>query len=351
MGRVEDEFDVVRDLQAKFARLERPLVFKGTDFEDWLEWRRKLFAKLVELMAPWPERCPLQVRAESETIACEGYSAQRISYYVESNLRATAWVLKPDRPRSLPDGKSPGVVALHGHGSSASHGPAGNPFQLEELGEEIASLNYAYGAQLARCGYYVVAPDARGWGERIPLFKGTWPGCDGCNVAHLMAQLSGWCLQTLHTWDDMRAVDVLADLPEVASDHIAAVGLSFGGTRTLYLAILDERIRAAVIAGYLTLFAVYAMGRQNFCGSQFVPQIGAWCELPDLFGLIAPKPLLCQSGERDVGFPIEAARAAAEQVRHIYTAAGVPERFRHYVFGGGHEFDNESALEFLEEVL
>ncbi len=348
---MEPQWDVVADLQRKFAAVPRPLAFKGSSQADWQAWQEALYARLMELMAPWPEPVEPVLRPLGDPIDKPGHIVQRVAYTVEAGLEATAWLLQPKQPRLLASGKSPAVAALHGHGAGGSHSVAGNPLGLPGLESEINGHNYDYAAQLADRGYFVLAPDARGWGDRGPLFAGAWPGRDGCNVAHIMGELTGWCLQTLNTSDDMRALDILAALPEVDGEALGALGLSFGGTRTLYLAATDRRVKCAVVACYLSLWSSYAIGMGNFCGSQYVPKLGAECELPDLFGLIAPRPLLCEVGEKDDGFPVQASLEAWAQVARIYQAAGVPEKAALDLFDGGHQFSGRLAFDFLVRWL
>src|SRR5438046_10738822 len=52
-------------------------------------------------------------------------------------------------------------------------------------------------------------------------------------------------------WDDIRTVDYLCRRPEVDKRRVACVGLSVGGYRSLMLAALDERIKAAVSVGFM----------------------------------------------------------------------------------------------------
>ena len=130
--------------------------------------------------------------------------------------------------------------------------------------------------------------------------------------------LLGMNLTALNAWDDMRGIDYLASRPEVDSIRIGCIGLSFGGTRSTYLAAVDERVKAAAVVCYLTTFKQYALTQGNFCGSQFVPGILKYAEVADLCGLVAPRPLLIEAGIQDGGFPIEATREAYAHLEHIY---------------------------------
>ena len=132
-----------------------------------------------------------------------------------------------------------------------------------------------------------------------------------------MTYLFGMNLTALNTWDDMRGLDYLGSRPEVDADRLGCIGLSLGGTRSMYLSAVDERVKASSVVCYLTTFKQYALTQGNFCGSQFVPGILKYAEVADICGLVAPRPLLIESGIQDGGFPIETAREAYAHLETI----------------------------------
>lgn len=84
------------------------------------------------------------------------------------------------------------------------------------LAENIAELNYEYGAQMAREGYLTMTPDSRGFGE---LGGGEYGNRDSCNVHFMRGLLLGVNLLTLNVWDMMKCVGYL---------HSAAGGIGVG---------------------------------------------------------------------------------------------------------------------------
>ena len=93
---------------------------------------------------------------------------------------------------------------------------------------------------------------------------------------------------------------------------------------TLFATVLDERIKCAVISGYLNRFESFALNRGNFCGAQLPLGLLKYGEMEDVACLIAPRPLLIESATGDSGFPIEASRRASDTVRRAYAAAEYP---------------------------
>jgi dienelactone hydrolase len=192
--------------------------------------------------------------------------------------------------------------------------------------------------------------DARGFGERAVGFEMD-SGDDGCNIAQIRAQLLGINTLTLNVFDLTRCIDYLTMRDEVDAKRIGCIGLSYGGTLTLFSAALDERIKVAVVSGYLTSLYEQTFVRGDTCGQQIVPGLLHWGELSDVACLIAPRALLVESGAEDPSFNIDAARAAFREVHHLYEVLGLAEKTTHHVFDGGHRWDGARTGEWLERWL
>ena len=131
------------------------------------------------------------------------------------------------------------MLAIHGHGPGKSWCAASN--------EGGPGDDYAHA--LAELGYVVLAPDLRGFGERADWMPDDKYHCDWDLVCATMAGVDPL---ERNLWDLQRALDVLGAHPLVDPTRIGAAGLSYGGTCTLFLAALDDRVRAAVVSGYLS---------------------------------------------------------------------------------------------------
>ena len=129
------------------------------------------------------------------------------------------------------------------------------------------------------------------------------------------------------------------------------VGLSYGGTATLFLAACDDRVCAAVVSGYFNEWQECHRMPWNLCGSQVLPGMLGEIEHAGLGALIAPRPLLVETGTEDPIFPVAAARREFARLAAVYDALGVPERVEHDVFEGGHQWHGERAYDFLAHWL
>ena len=120
----------------------------------------------------------------------------------------------------------------------------------------------------------------------------------------------GW-----RVWDIMRTIDYIATRSELDPSRVGCMGISGGGTATLFATALDSRLRVAMISGYLNTFRD-SVGSLAHCVDNYIPGILNWAEMHDVAGLIAPRPLFVESGERDGFFRCRrASRAFARCAR------------------------------------
>jgi dienelactone hydrolase len=150
---------------------------------------------------------------------------QLIRYDAEPGLPVEAYLLRPIA-KGPP---APAVVVLHSTADFTIRQPAGleGPPQLH------------LGLQLAQRGYVALCP-------RCFLWQYGKPGRLADAVAWLDTRHHGVRGMAKMLFDAMRAVDLLASLPQVDTSRVGAIGHSLGAKEVLYLAAFDDRIRAAV---------------------------------------------------------------------------------------------------------
>lgn len=297
-------------------------------------WRARAAARLDALLGPWPRAVPLDVET-TETVDCGTYRRERVVFDTEETMSVPAYLLVP-HARTEP---GPAVLAIHGHG----------PGKSRVCGLEPGNDGDDYAHALAMLGYVVLAPDLRAFGERSDWMP---PDKYECDWNLVCATMAGEVPLAHNLWDLRRALDVLTAHPLVDDSRIAAAGLSYGGTCTLFLAAIDERVRAAIVSGYLSSWRAAHTMPWNMCGSQVMPgQLGELEHL-DLASLVAPRPLLVETGTDDMIFPVDAARATVASLRRVYTHLGAPgDAIVHDVFDGGHRWHGRFTADFLESSL
>ena len=105
-----------------------------------------------------------------------------------------------------------------------------------------------------------------------------------------------------------------------------------------------------MVSGYLNTFRD-SIGSLAHCVDNYVPGILNWAEMSDIAGLIAPRPLFIESGERDNIFPIGASVECFNRVREIYQVFGSADRVEQEVFPGEHSFWGKRGIPFIVRQL
>ena len=316
--------------------LERIAVAETPLPADDEAWRARTRSELVARLGPHPSPVPLDPET-TEEVDCGDYTRSRIVFDVEDTMSVPAFLLVPHARVGAAPG--PAILAIHGHGPGKSY----------VCGVEQGGPGDDYAHVLASLGYVVLAPDLRGFGERRDWMPDGKYHCDWDLVCATMA---GVVPLERNIWDLSRALDLLCSHPLVDPDRVGAAGLSYGATCTLFLAALDERVRVAIVSGYLSSWREAHKVPWNMCGSQVMPgQLGV-LEHVDVAALIAPRPLLAESGTDDDIFPVAAARETIDRLRPLYERLGAPAgALRHDVFEGDHRWYGVTAPAFLGRWL
>ena len=136
--------------------------------------------------------------------------------------------------------------------------------------------------------------------------------------------------------DDLIALDYLVSRPEVDPERIGVTGMSMGATRSWWLMALDERLKAGVAIGCLTRYRNLIEHRaihEHHIG-YFVPNMLRHFDTEAVVALIAPRPVLFQTGDTDAGSPVDGIRAIDAAVRPVYRLYGREGAFQNLVYPG-----------------
>jgi len=346
---------------------EFPLSFLNRQFRSLPAWKRRARGKLLDLLEYAPPRCPHRAEVVERT-DCGDYFREKLYFNTTPDVRVPAYLLIPKNAK-LP---APGIVALHDHGAFYFWGKE----KLVELEDEHPALTkfkkqYYDGnstaSVLARQGYVVIVIDMFYWGERRMLLDkdpADWRDRPRDITAERITafnQRSGQSEQlvgrTIYAagftwpgvmfWDDIRTVDYLVSRPEVDKKRIGCVGLSVGGLRSCHLAALDDRIKAAVVVGWMT--SIPAQLKRHVVNTightKVVPGLYRYMDYPDVAALAMPSALLVINGRKDTLFAPEGVKAAFDKLTASYRKAGVPERICLRMYDTPHEFNAEMQAE------
>ncbi|MEJ7654911.1 MAG: hypothetical protein WKH64_17030 [Chloroflexia bacterium] len=224
-----------------------------------------------------------------------------------------------------------------------------------EMRANIELHNYNYGYQMAQLGFVTYAIDWIGAGERNdaakPNHRNTANGRDWCNLYYLNATMLGMTSLSINLAHGRAATDFVCGLPFVAPDKLGVMGLSGGGTMALWTGLCDERFRAVEIVCYSDLWAHFGFRDLNYCGMQAAPGLYKLVDVPDLQGLLAPRPLLVDVGAEDSCFKVDTAMECYRGVEAIYAAAGAGDLLELDLFPGEHGWGGRRSEAFFTRHL
>jgi hypothetical protein len=142
--------------------------------------------------------------------------------------------------------------------------------------------------------------------------------------------------------DMQRAIDVLCERPEVKSDRIGCYGHSMGSTHTWLVGPFEPRLKALVGNCCLPTYKAIHEHHMLHCFPNFVPGWFEYGDTPEIAGLIAPRALHLNLGEKDSGSPIEEAKSGLARIAQVYAAQNAADRFSFFIEPEtGHVLSNE----------
>ena len=335
----------------EMALEHRPeLTFAASSREEWEAWRAETRPRVLACLGDFPPTCDLNPMFLAEW-EHDGLTKQKWLIDVQPGLSATLVLAIPGDLRQ--EEKRPAILCWHGHGPFGKEPVMGND-SSPELRANIAAHNYNYGHQMAKAGYVTFAIDWIGCGERNECRKPNHHAPeqrDWCNLYYLHATMLGMTSISINVSHGKAAVDFIQTLPYVDTDRLGVMGLSGGGTMTLWSAFCDERLKAAEIMCYSDLWAHFGFRDLNYCGMQVAPGLFKLVDLPDVQGLLCPKPLLVDIGAYDTCFKVETAMTCFRRVADIYETAGCPELLDLDLHAGEHGWGGNKSLDFFGRHL
>lgn len=279
----------------------------------WQERKRALRAKLLELWGGFPETpCDLAPQTLGE-LRRDGYRVERIVFQTRPGIRMTANAYVPDGP-----GRRPAVLCVHGHWKGAKQDP----------------IPQARCIGLAKLGFFVLAVDAFGAGERgIGKALGEYHGeMTGATLWPVGLPLSG-----VQVYENMRAADYLQSRPEVDGTKLGITGASGGGNQTMYAGAFDERFGCVVPVCSVGTYRAYLGAACCVC--EVVPDAMTCTEEGALLAMVAPRALMVVTATRDAfQFSVGEAQKSVSDAQHVFRLHGTAGKICHTLFESPHDY-------------
>ena len=350
MSRDDRELQVHDYLRARFDTVGARLRFQGGTKEEVAAWRRRLRRKLTDLLGlRTMSRCDPRPRV-TERHDCGDHVRERVEIRVEPGLVMPMFVLIPKT------GTPPFPVMLtpHGHGAGGKAAVAG-VLEDEVVAEKAKSYRYGYGIEFCRAGFITFCPESRGFGERQEtLARRQGSLGESCLWINHMALPLGQTVTGMWVWDLQQLVDYAGIRPDCDVRRLGCAGLSGGGLQALWLAALDNRVKAAVVSGYFYGVKESLLDLHANCSCNYVPHLWEVADHGDLAALIAPRPLMIQTGSEDRkngAGGLANVRGQVRITRRVYRVLGAQRNLVHDVFPGGHRWDSTNTIPFMKTHL
>ena len=331
-----ENYEFMRNLpvyaDSLIADLTYPLAWGNSDIRDFDAWKQKARDKVFDCMlAPPPAPAngyDVKVLYEEQR---DGYKARKLEIRLSRYYTVPAYLL-------IPDGKGPfpAVNVLHDHGAHLFIGKEKviRPLACEDSvvvkDAEEWVMNYEgqyFGDYLARHGYVVFASDAPMWGERG---QKEGPRRDRYDMIAGNMMMYGIDLSAYMTFDDIRATDYLASLPEVDSLRIGCTGWSMGAYRAWMLSALSDHIKAGAAVCWMVTTDEQLSFRysrtENGGFANCLPGLRRWLDYPHVASIACPKPMLFINGSQDKLFPVAGVKKAFQTMHEVWDSQGVGDR-------------------------
>ncbi|KAA5545192.1 acetylxylan esterase [Roseiconus nitratireducens] len=288
---------------SKLKTLNGHFPFHVPDSVDaWQRRAEQLRSRVMVATGLWPmpTREPIKPVIHGK-VQRPGFTAEKVYFQSLPGHFVTGMLFRPspESPNRGEDGKRPGVLCPHGHGGRLMRLSDQELKAQLESGGEVHEKSGRY-PKLARCahltrmGCVVFIYDMLGYGDSHQIafevaHRHADPrpeesdGSRPCFYS-MEADLNLQSIMGLQTWNAIRSLDFLAELPDVDAGRLGVTGGSGGGTQTILLDAIDPRIRVSFPNGMVST----SMQGGCYCENCNYLRIGTGNV--ELAALFAPKP-------------------------------------------------------------
>ncbi len=285
-----------QDVRAKTLRnLNGYFPFKPVEsIKQWSERKEAIRRRILVSQGLWPMPTRVDINAVIHgRIERDDYTVDRVFFESAPDHYVTGSLYRPKGKR----GPFPAVLSPHGHWSQGRFYDAGEQLIEREIqsGAELDEVGgrfpiQARAVQLARMGCVVFVYDMTGNADSVQIEHrpARWNHLDRQSEWGFMSVQADLRLQNmmgLQTWNSLRAVDFVTTLEDVDSNRIGVTGASGGGTQTMILAAIDERISASMPC------VMVSTAMQGGCTCENAPLLRIDQGNIDIAAAFAPKPL------------------------------------------------------------
>ncbi len=317
------------------------------NLEQWQQRGEYVRRQILVAMGLWPmpTKTPLNAVIHGK-IECDEYTVEKVYFESAPGLFVTGSLYRPKRV----EGRVPGVLFAHGHWTDARLA-LDTPERVRQLIADGAerfesggrSVFQSLCVQLARMGCVVWQWDMLSDSDAIQfsrevvhLFKKQRPEMNTTENWGLYSPQAEAHLQSilgLQTLNAVRGLDFLLSLPEVDPTRVAMTGASGGGTQTMLLAAIDERLKLS----FPVVMVSTAM--QGGCTCENASLLRVNSGNIEFAALFAPKP---QGMNTANDWTKELATKGFPELQQLYSLYGAKDKL--FLLRGEHFPHNYNAV-------
>jgi hypothetical protein len=268
------------------------------DAAAWPARREAVRRRLLVSLGLWPEptKTPLKPVIHGR-IDCGDYTVEKVYFQSLPGLFVTGNLYRPKHVT----GRVPGILFAHGHWRDArlsEETPENLRAEIAAGGERFErggrSRYQSLCVQAARMGCVVWQWDMLGESDCLQLshelvhrFAKQRPemnAADGWGLYSPRAEARLQSVMGLQVWNAVRSLDFLLSVPEVDPERIAMTGASGGGTQTMLLAAIDDRLALSYPV------VMVSTGMQGGCTCENASLLRIGTGNVEFAALFAPKP-------------------------------------------------------------
>lgn len=294
--------------------------------EQWEQRRDQIRRRILVSQGLWP----LPTRSDLNPVIHgrverEDYTVDRVYFESAPGHFVTASLYRPKGKQ----GPFPAILSPHGHwdqgrfydaGESGVKSQIASGAEKDEVGGRFPIQ--ARAVQLARMGCLVLIYDMTGNADSIQIGHrpADWSHLDkpeNWGFMSVQADLRLQNMMGLQTWNSIRAIDFLLGLDDVDPNRIGVTGASGGGTQSMVISAIDDRIAASMPC------VMVSTAMQGGCTCENAPLLRIDQGNIDIAAATAPRPLGLTAAD---DWTIELETKGYPDLVRLYEMLGHPNR-------------------------
>lgn len=300
--------------------------FKQVSVEDWPRRQAQIRRRIMVSQGLWPMPSKAEMNPVIHgRVERDDYVVDRVYFQSIPGHYVTGSLYRPIQS----SGPVPVVLCPHGHWTDGRFYDVGDKGIRKEL--SIGAERFAIGGrhpiqaravQLARMGCMVFVYDMTGYADSIQIGHrpDDWSHLDrpeDWGFFSAQAELRLQNMMGLQTWNSIRALDFVLGLPDVDPSRVGVTGGSGGGTQSMILSAIDERITASMPC------VMVSTSMQGGCTCENAPYLRIDQGNVDIAAATAPRPLGMTAAD---DWTVELKEKGYPDLKKLYQTLGHEDR-------------------------